>query len=48
MKGFIIVCVLAALLFAFKWAYARMAAKKDPVDLAALKQIEFPAPDGDG
>ncbi len=48
MKGFIFVCVLAAVLFALKWAYARIAAKKDPVDIKSLKKVEFPAPSGEG
>ena len=43
MKGFLFVSVLAAVLFAVQWVYARMAAEKDPVDAEALKEARFPS-----
>ena len=41
MKGFLIVCVLAAVVFAVMWGYARLMARKDPVDAEALKATDF-------
>ena len=44
MKGFLIVCVLAAVTFGWKWVYARLMAKRDPVDIKALEDTDFPRP----
>ena len=46
MKGFVIVSVLAAVIFALKWLYARRAAKTDPVDAKALQKTSFPRSSG--
>ena len=45
MKGFLIVCVLAAVTLGWKWVYARLMAKRDPVDAGALKGTNFPGGD---
>ena len=41
MKGFLFVSVLAAVAFGVMWVYARVMAKRDPVDLEALKETGF-------
>ena len=46
MKGFVIVSVLATVLFRLKWLFAKRAAKKDPVDVETLKKASFPRSGG--
>ena len=48
MKGFLFVSVLAAVLFALKWVFARWAADRDPVDAKALEKANFPGGGGSG
>ncbi|NNE86876.1 MAG: hypothetical protein HKN27_02270 [Silicimonas sp.] len=41
MKGFVFVSALIGVLFPLKAIYARWAAKKDPVDVEALKKTHY-------
>ena len=42
MKGFLFVCALAAVTFGWKWVYARLMAKQDPVDAGAFEDTTMP------
>ena len=48
MKGFVITSVLAAVLFRLKWLFAKRAAKTDPVDIEALKKVDYRRASGNG
>ena len=41
MKGFLFVCALAAVTFGWKWVYARLMAKRDPVDAGLALPVAF-------